>query len=42
MTSTTKATVIQMSEYLNSIHDFCVVQGKYLEMLDDLKWVVTY
>ncbi|WP_266096404.1 hypothetical protein [Acinetobacter pollinis] len=40
MTSITKA--IQMSEYLNSIHDFCVVQGKYLETPYDLKWAVTY
>lgn len=40
MTSTTKATVAQMSEYLNNIHDFCLVQGKYLEAPDDLKWVV--
>lgn len=40
MTSTTKASVTQMSEYLNNIHDFCVVHGKYLETPDDLKWVI--
>jgi len=37
--STTKATVKQMTEYLNYIHDFAVTQlGVYLTVPDDLKW----
>ena len=37
--STTKATVKQMSEYLNYVHDFAVTQLQvYLTVPDDLKW----
>ncbi|TCB50976.1 hypothetical protein E0H80_06310 [Acinetobacter sp. ANC 4779] len=39
MTSTTKATVKQMTEYLNNVHDFTVMQlGIHLTVPDDLKW----
>jgi len=37
--STTKATVKQMTEYLNYVHDFAVTQlGVHLTVPDDLKW----
>src|SRR5690606_16214832 len=37
--STTKATVKQMTEYLNYVHDFAVVKlGVHLTVPDDLKW----
>lgn len=37
--STTKATVKQMSEYLNYVHDFAVTQlNVFLTVPDDLKW----
>lgn len=37
--STTKATVKQMTEYLNYVHDFAVTQLKvFLTVPDDLKW----
>ena len=37
--STTKATVKQMTEYLNYVHDFAVTQlHVYLTVPDDLKW----
>jgi len=37
--STTKATVKQMTEYLNCVHDFTVTQlGIHLTVPDDLKW----
>lgn len=39
LTSTTKATVKQMTEYLNYVHDFAVVRlGVHLTVPDDLKW----
>lgn len=37
-TSTTKATVKQMTEYLNRIHDFCLKHGCKLIIPDELKW----
>ena len=37
--STTKATVKQMTEYLNYVHDFAVTQlNVFLTVPDDLKW----
>ena len=39
LTSTTKATVKQMHEYLNYIHDYAVTKlDVYLTVPDDLKW----
>ena len=39
LTSTTKATVKQMTEYLNYVHDFAVTKlGIHLTVPDDLKW----
>ncbi|MGE8557509.1 hypothetical protein [Acinetobacter sp.] len=39
LTSTTKATVQQITEYLNYVHDFAVTRlGVFLTVLNDLKW----
>lgn len=39
LTSTTKATDKQMSEYLDDIYRFCYAQGLFLLIPDDLAWV---
>lgn len=38
LTSTTKATTKQMTEYLDDIYRFCYVQGLLLETPADLEW----
>ncbi|MBV6549923.1 hypothetical protein KTN00_02605 [Acinetobacter soli] len=38
--STTDASTAQFTEYLNDIHAWCNKQGCYLEMPDDLKYVL--
>ena len=40
LTSTRNATTAQFTEYLNDIHAFCLKHGCYLEVPDDLKWVI--
>lgn len=39
LTSTTKATTEQMTEYLDDIYKFCYSQGLLLQVPDELKWV---
>ena len=38
--STTDASVVQFTEYLNDIHAFCLKQGCYLNTPDDLKFAL--
>lgn len=40
--STTDASVVQFTEYLNDIHAFCSTQGCWLEAPEDLMWVMEY
>ncbi|EJB8497996.1 hypothetical protein MW349_004117 [Acinetobacter baumannii] len=40
--STTDASVVQFTEYLNDIHAFCNTQGCWLETPEDLMWVMEY
>lgn len=40
LVTTTDANTAQFTEYLNDIYAFCLKQGCYLEVPDDLKWVI--
>lgn len=39
LTSITKATKVQMSQYMDSIYHFCIKQNCYLQVPDDLRFV---